>query len=59
MGIAEEKLHEIFKLYERGSNIAGGFGIGLSIVKQICDEYEFQLDVTYELDKGSRFKFSW
>ena len=59
VGIAKEKLHEIFKLYERGSNIAGGFGVGLSIVKQICDEVGISIEVESELNKGSVFKLSW
>lgn len=59
VGIAEEKIKEIFKPYERGSQIAGGFGIGLSIVKQICDEFNIKIDVTSEVDKGSCFTITW
>lgn len=59
IGIKKEKLEHIFKLYKRGSNIAGGFGVGLNIVKQICDEFHIQIAVTSELDKGSSFKLSW
>lgn len=56
VGIAQEKLDEIFKLYSRSSNIAGGFGVGLSIVKQICDEYHVEIEVSSELGVGSQFK---
>jgi len=56
VGIKEEKLQEIFELYKRESNLAGGFGIGLNIVKQICDEYGIKIEVKSELDKGSSFK---
>lgn len=59
VGIAKDKLSEIFKLYERNSNVAGGFGVGLSIVKQICDEYNIKLQVASELEKGSTFSFRW
>jgi len=59
VGIAEEKLEEVFKPYERSSNIAGGFGIGLSIVKQICDEFKIGVQVTSEIDKGSCFTLTW
>jgi len=55
-GIAQEKLDEIFKLYSRSSNIAGGFGVGLNIVKQICDEYHVEVAVASELGVGSQFK---
>lgn len=59
IGIAKEKLEEIFKLYKRSSNLAGGFGIGLSIVKQICDEFNINIDVTSDLGKGSCFRLRW
>jgi len=45
MGIAQEKLDTIFELYERDSTLSGGFGVGLSIVKQICDEYGIKVSV--------------
>jgi len=59
VGIAPEKLKDIFKLYERSSTQAGGFGIGLSIVQKICDEYKINLQVESEVDKGSCFILKW
>ncbi len=56
MGIKESKLQEIFEIYKRDSSLAGGFGVGLSIVKQICDAYDIRVEVKSELDKGSSFK---
>lgn len=58
-GIEQEKVRDIFTPYERGSNIAGGFGVGLSIVKQICDEYNISIEVLSELEKGATFIFTW
>ena len=58
-GIEKEKLETIFKPYERGSQIAGGFGIGLSIVKQICDEFKIKIVVESKPDKGSCFTLTW
>ena len=58
-GIEKEKLETIFKPYERGSQIAGGFGIGLSIVKQICDEFKIKIVVESKPDKGSCFMLTW
>jgi two-component system OmpR family sensor kinase len=55
VGIAKEKLDEIFKLYSRESNIAGGFGVGLNIVKQICNEFDINVQVESQLEKGSTF----
>lgn len=59
VGIAKEKLNKIFDLYERASQQAGGFGVGLSIVKQICNESGIKIEVDSELNQGSTFKLSW
>lgn len=59
IGMEKEKLDEIFELYKRGSNIAGGFGIGLNIVKQICNEFKIDIFVSSEPGVGSRFELSW
>lgn len=59
VGIEKDKLQEIFKLYERSSSLAGGLGVGLSIVKKICDESSIELRVESELGKGSRFILQW
>lgn len=55
MGIEQTKLNAIFEMYQRNSNIAGGFGVGLSIVKQICDVYGIKINVTSHLGEGTRF----
>jgi len=59
VGIANSKLEDIFKPYERSSDIAGGFGVGLSIVKQICDEFKISIVVASQLEKGSTFTLTW
>lgn len=59
IGIKKEKLDEIFKLYKRGSELAGGFGVGLSIVKQICDKFCINLDVASTPEKGTSFTIKW
>ncbi len=56
VGIAKEKLEAIFELYSRDSSIAGGFGVGLSIVKQICDTYKIKVEVSSTLGEGSEFR---
>jgi len=55
VGIDSSKLDKIFNPYERASDIAGGFGVGLSIVKQICDEYQIVIEVDSKLEEGSTF----
>jgi two-component system OmpR family sensor kinase len=59
VGIAKEKHEKIFDLYERASQQAGGFGVGLSIVKQICDESNIKIEVDSKLNQGTAFRFSW
>ena len=46
---------EIFKRYKRGSNIEGGFGIGLDIVKRIAEEHKLKLEIKSELNLGTTF----
>lgn len=55
IGISEVEQKEIFKRYKRGTNIEGGFGIGLDIVKRISDEYDLKLDLKSEVKVGSTF----
>ena len=59
IGIEKDKLKVIFKPYERSSEIAGGFGMGLSIVKQICDEFKIGINVESERGQGSCFTLTW
>ena len=54
-GIEDTK--KIFQRYYRGDKISGGFGIGLSIVKNICDKNGVHVEVKSEPKKGSSFIF--
>jgi len=56
VGIDEKKLQEIFEIYKRESQVAGGFGVGLSIVKEICISYGMKIEVKSKLGRGSSFK---
>lgn len=55
IGIEEEKLSKIYERYNRETDYAGGFGIGLSIVQKISQEYKINIEVTSEKNKGSCF----
>ena len=59
VGIDNSKLDEIFKPYERSSDIAGGFGVGLSIVAQICNEFQIDISVNSKTGEGTTFTLSW
>ena len=59
IGIAESKIKDIFTRYYRATNDNGGFGIGLNIVQNICDEYEIKVNVQSKLKEGSTFTFTF
>lgn len=60
-GIPSEKLHLIFNLYETLDSIDKkgnkGHGIGLSMVKKICQSLGGDIEVSSEVGKGSKFDF--
>ena len=59
MGIIQEEQKEIFKRYKRGNNNEGGFGIGLDIVKGICEEYLLPLTVESKIKNGALFSIDF
>ncbi len=59
IGIDKESLGKIFERYSRKTDYAGGFGIGLSIVRKICLEQKIGLQVSSEKNKGSCFVLSF
>ena len=60
-GIAEEHLQNIFERFyrtDKSRNREGtkaGLGIGLSILKQICDAYDCRLQVESRVNVGTSF----
>ena len=58
-GIKEEHIDLMFDRYARFDKIIGGFGIGLNIVKMICNEYNLNINVTSELDRWTKVSISW
>lgn len=59
IGIEVGKLEDIFTRYSRFDDASGGFGIGLSIVKIICDEYGIEIRVFSEPEAGTKFELFW
>lgn len=57
IGIDREKQKDIFKKFQRGTDYSGGFGVGLHIVKTICDEHNIKIELYSELDAGTEFRF--
>lgn len=56
IGIEHEKQKEIFKRFKRGTEYSGGFGVGLSIVKSICDEYGIEIELDSVFNEGTEFR---
>jgi two-component system, OmpR family, sensor histidine kinase ArlS len=56
IGIPEDDLPAIFNRFRKAnSGEAGGYGLGLSIVKSIADYHQIRISVTSKPDKGTRF----
>jgi len=52
-----EDISKIFVRYYRGDEVKGGFGMGLSIVREICKKYDIKVEVVSEVGEGSRFTY--
>jgi two-component system OmpR family sensor kinase len=50
-GISKENLENLFERYSRFDTTVGGFGIGLNIVKMICDEYHITIEFDSIVDQ--------
>jgi len=59
IGISENDLPFIFDRYMRFNQSEGGFGVGLSIVKKIVDEYGMQILVESKEGKGTKMVLKW
>ncbi len=56
IGIAKEAQKEIFKRFFRATTQSGGFGLGLSIVSDICRRYAIEVTLDSVLDQGTTFR---
>ncbi|MDF1880723.1 HAMP domain-containing histidine kinase, partial [Sulfurimonas sp. MAG313] len=59
VGIPKEKLDTVFQRYSRANDVVGGFGIGLNIVAMIAKEYDINLDIQSEINKGTQLYLRW
>lgn len=59
VGINEEKIPFIFDRYMRFNQSEGGFGVGLSIVKKILDEYGIKIEVDSKEGIGTQMIITW
>jgi DNA-binding response OmpR family regulator len=57
-GIGIEKSDLVFEAYYQQSNKKLGLGLGLNIVKEICDKYKIKIEVKSEKNRGTKFIFN-
>ena len=55
IGIDTKEIKAILKRYHRGTDLVGGFGIGLDIVNSICHRYKITLNIESKKSEGSTF----
>jgi len=59
IGIDTKDQSTIFNRYERKTNSVGGFGIGLNIVKSVCDNYNIGINIESKLGIGTTFSLDF
>ncbi len=59
IGMDEKETKEVFERYKRFENGVGGFGIGLSIVAMIANEYNLDVEIRSKKGHGSEVFVRW
>lgn len=59
IGMEESQIPFIFDRYMRFNHSEGGFGVGLSIVKKIIDEYNMKIEIISKKDEGTKMVLRW
>ncbi|SUW97375.1 two-component sensor histidine kinase [Campylobacter jejuni subsp. doylei] len=58
-GISKSNLNHIFDRYTRFNTDQGGFGIGLSLVKKVCDDNGIKITCKSVENQGSIFELGY
>ncbi len=59
-GIPQNSIDKIFEPFNRaGNENAAGYGIGLTIVKRLCDRFGWDIEVSSGDQQGTRFKLKF
>jgi len=59
VGIRKKDLLGIMQRFKRANTSEGGFGIGLDIVNQVVNSYDFVLHIESKLHQGTEVKVQW
>lgn len=59
IGISENKLNDIFKRFSRANSYAGGFGVGLSIVDEISNKYNYSIVIISKEHIGTKISIKF
>jgi two-component system OmpR family sensor kinase len=59
LGIEKYNLDKIFNRYSRFNDSEGGFGMGLSIVYSIVQEYNMHIDISSIVGSGTEVTITW
>jgi signal transduction histidine kinase len=59
-GIPKSSINSIFEPFQRaGNENARGYGIGLTIVKRLCDRFHWEIEVSSDGSRGTKFKLNF
>lgn len=58
-GMDAELLQRVFEPFERGESETRGFGLGLTIVKRLCDRFEWKIAIESTPGAGSTVNLQW
>jgi len=58
-GMDEELQQRVFEPFERGESTASGFGLGLTIVKRLCDRFGWTITIDSKPGSGSKVSLHW
>ena len=59
IGIKKENMHRILQRFQRANNSEGGFGIGLDIVNQVVNSYDYVLQIDSKEGEGTKVSVTW
>jgi two-component system OmpR family sensor kinase len=59
IGIESKDLDGILHRFKRANKSEGGFGIGLDIVNQVIQSYNYGLKIESEINKGTEVRILW